>query len=155
MRGGTMLGLSMVVLVGATRPADAQAPRWTGGEAAIAELIERTQEANNAGDVAGWVSLFAEDFVYMAPGAPAVRTRQELTEVARAGFRHRAAIDIEPEEIEVFGPWAFARSHVTGRVELAGSGEVVSVDVKQIVIYRRDAGGEWRIARLISNSNAR
>ncbi|HVS02481.1 MAG TPA: nuclear transport factor 2 family protein [Thermoanaerobaculia bacterium] len=120
---------------------------------AIRALIERTERANNAGDVEGWVALFADDAVYMPPGSPPVTTREGLTDVARAGFRHRAAIHIEPLEIEVAGDWAFARSAVTGTVQLHGSGEVVEVDVKQIVIYRRSAGGEWKIARLITNSN--
>ncbi len=43
---------------------------------------------------------------------------------------------------------------MTGTIRIAGSGEVVPVDVKQIVVYERDdAAQEWRIARMIGNSN--
>jgi ketosteroid isomerase-like protein len=35
----------------------------------------------------------------------------------------------------------------------AGSQRVVTVDVKQLVIYRKDADGQWRIARFSSNGN--
>ncbi len=87
----------------------------------------------------------------MPPGSPTVDTREGLVEIARAGFRHAADIEIEPLEIRVLGDWAFARSHVTGTVTLAGSGEVVEVDSRQIVLYRRDGRGSWRIARLIIN----
>lgn len=127
---------------------------WTGDQRAVAELIERTAAANNAGDVEAWVALFTGDAVYMPPGSPAVTTREGLVEVAEAGFRHRAEIRIEPVEIVVTGPWAYARNRVRGTVEVAGSGEVVDVDVKQIGIYRRTASGAWRIARLISNANS-
>jgi uncharacterized protein (TIGR02246 family) len=120
--------------------------------AAIRELIDATRNANNAGDVDAWVSLFAEDAVYMPPGAPATTTRAALVEVARAGFVHAAAIELRPAEIRVRGDWAFARNHVVGQVTLDGSGEVITIDVKQIVIYRREHG-EWRIARMIGNSN--
>jgi uncharacterized protein (TIGR02246 family) len=137
--------------LGRREPAAASAEE--SDRAAIVALIEATEAANNAGDVAGWVGLFADDAVYMAPGAPAVTTRDGLVEVARAGFRHRAAIDMTPVEIEVVGDWAFAWLKVGGSVALAGSNEVVAVNVKEIVVYRRDETGAWRIARLISNSD--
>lgn len=120
--------------------------------AAIASLIEAVEAANNAGDVEAWVALFAEDAVYMPPGVPAVTTRPELVEIARAGFMNDAAIEIEPLEIHVLGDWAFARSNVGGTITLDGSGAVVTIDVKQLVIYHREAAG-WRIARLINNAN--
>lgn len=121
---------------------------------AIKTLIQGVASANNAGDVERWVSFFAADAVYMAPGAPAVTTREGLIEVAKAGFRHDASIDIEPLEIQIFENWAFARTKVTGTVTLHDSREVVQVDVKQIVIYVRSGDGSWRIARMISNSNS-
>jgi uncharacterized protein (TIGR02246 family) len=120
--------------------------------AAIASLIKAVEAANNAGDVEAWVALFTEDAVYMPPGVPAVTTRPELVEIARAGFVHDAAIDIEALEIHVMGDWAFARTRVGGTVTLDGSGDVITIDVKQIAIYRREAAG-WRIARLINNAN--
>lgn len=123
-------------------------------KAAIEALVEQVAAANNAGDVEAWMALFADDFVYMAPGAPSVTTRDGLREVAKAGFRHQASVRIEPLEIRVFSGWAFARNRVAGDVTLHGSGEVVPVDVKQIVVYSKNDQGVWRIARLISNSNA-
>jgi uncharacterized protein (TIGR02246 family) len=122
-------------------------------EAAIRALIEEVEAANNAGDVERWVGFFSDDFVYMTANAPAVTTREGLVEVAEAGFRHDADIHIEPVEIEVHGDWAFARSAVTGTVTLQDSREVVAVDVKQIVIYRKGDDGRWKVARLIGNSN--
>lgn len=150
-----IVALLVVVAACTERAQDAEPARIAAhDQAAIEALIEETAAANNAGDVERWVALFHDDFVYMASGSPAVTTREELSEVARAGFRNDASIDIEPAEIQVFPDWAFARSEVSGRVEVAGTGEVVPVNVKQLVIYRRDPGtDEWRIARMISNSN--
>lgn len=121
--------------------------------AAIVALIERVEEANNSGDVDGWVAAFAPDFVYMPPGSAAVTSHPELVEVAEMGFRNDASIQISPDEIEICGDWAFARSHVTGNVELHSSGEVIPIDMKQLVIYHRSESGQWLIARLIANSN--
>jgi uncharacterized protein (TIGR02246 family) len=147
--------MSLILFIGVAQSAAAQAARtWDHDQQKIADLIERVEAANNAGDVEGWVSFFSDDAVYMPPGVPPVTTRAGLIEIAQAGFRHRASIDIEPVEIQVFGTWAFARSRVTGTVKLAGSGETVLVDVKQLVIYRRNDAGNWQIARLINNSNS-
>ena len=135
-------------------PLQAQATPWTPEQRAIVALIHETAEANNAGDVQAWVSLFADDFVYLPPASPAVSTREALVEIAEAGFRHQADISIDPVEVQVIGSWAFARTRVTGTVTVNPSGEVITVDSKQIVIYRRVDSGAWRIARLISNSNS-
>lgn len=132
----------------------AQAQSGSDARAAIRSVIEQTQSANNAGNVEKWVSLFAQDAVYMPPSVPAVTTRKGLVEIAEAGFRHDSSITIEPLEIKVFGDWAFARTQVSGSVTVAGSGEVHTIDTKQVVLYRQTRDGEWRIARMISNSNS-
>lgn len=150
MRQVLALATVCFLMTSAARAQDAGARDDTG---AIRELIASVEAANNAGDVEKWVGLFARNFVYMAPNAPAVTSRDSLAEVARTGFRHKAAVRIEPVEIEVMGDWAYARNAVSGTVTLAGSGQVVSVDVKQLAVYAREPGGPWRIARLMSNSN--
>lgn len=152
-REAAVLAFGLLGLLMAPATARAQASVESEDRAAIRALIEAGERANEAGDVEAWVALFAEDFVYMPPGVPAVTTRDALIETAEAGFRHAADLDIEPQEIVIEGNWAFARNHVTGTIELAGSGDVVPIDVKQIVLYSRDADGNWRIARMITNSN--
>ncbi len=123
-------------------------------EAAVVELIRQTELANNAADTLGWVALFDEGAVYMPPGAPEVTTREGLMEAAALGFGgYAAAISITPAEIVVQGDWAFARSQVTGTVTPRTGGEPIPVDVKQLAIYHRQVNGEWRIARLMNNSN--
>lgn len=146
--------LLLAVLLTPVATSAQQAAPQRADSAAIVALIEEVEAANNAGDVERWVGLFASDFVYMAPGAAAVTSRAELRQVAETGFRNQAAVDIEPVEIQVHGSWAFARNRVTGTVKLHGSERVVNVDVKQLVIYSRDAQGRWRIARFSSNSNS-
>ena len=141
-----LMTLPMLSVVG-------QDSKRTADVAAIEALIQNVQAANNAGDVDAWVALFAENAVYMAPGAPPVETKDELIEVARAGFVHDADITIEPVEIQVLGEWAFARTQVSGTVRLHNSDDVVAVDVKQLAIYEKQQSRGWKIARLIMNSN--
>lgn len=155
MRSRLFVPLALLHALTAANPASGQQRAGPAADStAIAALIEEVQAANNAGDVARWVSLFASDFVYMSSGAPAVTSRQELVELARTGFQNQASVDIAPEEITVIGDWAFARNHVTGTVKLRDSQRVIEIDLKQLVIYRRNAQGRWQIARLMSNTNS-
>jgi len=122
--------------------------------AKIRELIRKTTEANNLGDVDAWVDLFDDNAVYMANGQPGVTTREGLEETARSGFSYgKTDIVITPDEIEVLGDWAFIRSHVKGTFSPFNDESPFPIDMKQIVLYRRQADGNWKIARLIGNSN--
>jgi len=110
--------------------------------------------ANNAGDVEGWVALFEDDAVYMPAGQPAVTSRVDLQAIASAGFSSwRSDIRITADEIVLMGDWAFARARMTGTATPTGGGSPASIDLKEIVIYRRQSAGDWKIARLISNTN--
>ena len=122
--------------------------------AAIRELIRRTAEANNDGDVEAWVGGFAPDAVYMPPGSPAVTGTAGIRAMAETGFSG-ATVDITmvPDEIEVHGDWAFARIRVEGSGATEPDGDPFTVDVKEIVVFERQPDGAWKIARLISNRN--
>lgn len=135
--------------------APARAPDTAADEAVIRDLIRQTAAVNNASDSLGWVALFEDGAVYMPPGHPEVTTRAGLREMAAAGFGPYAAnVAITPSEIVISGDWAFARSQVTGTVTSRADGEVIEVDVKQLVVYHRQPDGTWKIARLINNSNS-
>jgi len=146
--------LTGLIIVNSVSAVQGQTPGMAKSDrAAILSIIKETQAANNAGDVDRWTALFTDDAVYMPPNTPAITTPANLQAIAEAGFRHTATITIEPQEIQVGPDWAFARTQVTGQITVAGSGEVITVDSKQIVIYERTGDSHWKIARLISNSN--
>lgn len=123
-------------------------------EDAIRALIRATQAANNAGDAAAWVALFEDSAVYMPPMARDVTTKTGLREVAESGFNTWSSdIRLTPAEVVVAGDWAFARMRVTGTSRRKDGSDSVAVDMKEIVIYRRQADGSWRISRFIANTN--
>jgi uncharacterized protein (TIGR02246 family) len=123
-------------------------------EQQIRALIERTAQANNAGDVEEWLSLVVDGAVYMPAGQPAITTREELRAIAQAGFSQATVnATITADEIVVMGDWAFARLGVAGTATPAGGADVATFDLKEIALYHRQADGTWKIARLILNSN--
>jgi uncharacterized protein (TIGR02246 family) len=134
----------------------AAAPRAdrVADSSAIQALNDRATAANNTGDIESWVALFENGAIYMPPGSPEVTTVEGLREAARAGFsRYAADIRIVPTELRILGDWAIGRSHVTGSVRPKAGGDSIPIDIKQLVIYRRQNDGSWRISRMMNNSN--
>jgi uncharacterized protein (TIGR02246 family) len=122
--------------------------------AAIRTFIERATNVNRSGDAAAWVAQFAEGAVYMPANGPEVSTRSGLQAVAERNFaQFLPQITITPIEVEVFGDWAFARTTVTGTLQPKAGGDVVTLDLKEIAVYRRQQDGGWKLWRLIGNSN--
>ena len=125
---------------------------------AIRALISRALEVSRTGDAAGWTALFADGGIYMPPNGPEVTTRAGLQEFAQLYLgQFRSQTTITPVEIEVFGDWGFARTSVKGTILAKVGGDPVpdpiSVDGKEIGIYRRQQDGAWKLWRLIGNSN--
>ena len=147
MRIRTLLLPLLVVACGGQPALDADV-------AAIEALIARATYVNNAGDIEGWVALFADDAVYLPEGRPPVTTREGLEGAAVSQFsRYRPNIQITADEIQVLGDWAFARTTVTGTLTPHRNANPIRVEGKEIALYRRQPDGGWKIARLIGNSS--
>jgi uncharacterized protein (TIGR02246 family) len=154
MRGIPLCSLLCALALGCGGAEENPADAVMRDVAAIRALIDRAQDANNAGDIIGWVELFEEGAVYMPPGMDPVTTRQGLEDAAVSGFsRYRSNIRIAVDEIEVLGDWAFARTTITGTATPYGDGNPVVIDVKALQILRRQPDGGWKVSRYINNRN--
>ena len=111
-------------------------------KAAIRTFIEQATNVNRSGDAAAWAAQFAEGAVYIPANGPEVSTRSGLQAVAERNFtQFQPQVTITPVEVEVFGDWAFARTTVTGTLQPKAGGDVVTLDGKEIAIYRRQQDG--------------
>lgn len=118
----------------------------------VRTLVERATEMNNSGDIEGYMGLFDEGFVYMAPGRPAVTDREELLQYVTAAFtQFDADFEVKPEEIVVTGDYAIVRTTITGTAVHRESGQSGPVRMKEMLICTRHPEGGWRISRLIGN----
>ncbi len=96
-------------------------------------------------DPTAWVYSYTEDAVFVAPGAPAVRGRDALLQMAKA-MKPMSSVAILPVRTEGSGELAavyFSGSWVNGRPPEAGS---VS-KVRGILVWRKEADGQWRVAQ--------
>ena len=152
--------VASVLALAATLSCSGRAPTRDpeADKAAIGALISRAVEVSRAGNGAAWAALFADGGVYMPANGPEITTRAGLEEFAQLYLgQFRSQTTITPVEIEVFGDWGFARTSVKGTIQAKVGGDPVpdpiSVDGKEIGIYRRQQDGAWKLWRLIGNSN--
>jgi uncharacterized protein (TIGR02246 family) len=125
---------------------------------ATSEAIDSLRAAHvaavNAGDVAGWVAMFADDGVQMPPGAPANAGR-DMIRLWVDGFL--AAVQVEfalhVEEVHSDGDWAFERGTYTIVLRPKAGGGLIHDQGKYITIYQQQRDGTWRLARDIWNSD--
>ena len=97
-----------------------------------------------APDVTAWVYEYTEDAVLLEPGAPPVSGRAALLELARS-MKPIASAAINSDHIEGSGNVAYSYGTavwISGRSPDATS----TTRVRQILVWRRQADGVWRIA---------
>ncbi len=150
------VGLWVLATLGACASQGGSAQSTEADVAALRRLI--TQDwpaAAQAADTARYVDFLTNDFVYMAPGVPAFRSKAELARWLQGAFdaaTFEIAID-PPEEIVVTGDWAYARYHVSVVAHPKAGGPATRMDRKYMDIWRREPDGAWKCHRHMWNDN--
>ncbi len=123
---------------------------------AIETFISKATQINNDGDFEAWADLFDEKGIFMPSNAPEITTHEGLVADCKAfDDEFKSDIIITPVEIQVLGDWAFSRTTLTGTITNKANGESSKIDLKEIAIFKRQTNGEWKLWRLIGNSNLR
>jgi ketosteroid isomerase-like protein len=119
----------------------------------IAEIRAAEQalaEAFEADDPTAWVASYAEDAIFVGPGAPALEGRAALLEAAP--HISISSMQIEPYSTFGAGDLAVASGRATWVSGARGSGAPI-VRRRFLMVWRRDADGAWRIAREMLNED--
>lgn len=137
-----------------SRPASGAPADAAADEAAIRAILDSATAAHAAGDAQRLAALFTDDAVFMRDGDTAISGRAALEGYIGSVFAANVSTAaIRPVEIQVSGDWAFARTSVSGALTPKDGRPPVQFDLKEIAIYRRQADGRWKVARLIGNGN--
>jgi uncharacterized protein (TIGR02246 family) len=121
---------------------------------AIAEIRERTMQAENAGDADFFNSACTEDVVAMPPGMPAFVGRD-----AAVGFmqfflsQFDMRIRYVSEETQIDGDTAYDRGTYAQTLTPKGGGPETTENGKYLWLYRREMDGEWKMARVMWNAS--
>ncbi|RWP14822.1 SgcJ/EcaC family oxidoreductase [Mesorhizobium sp.] len=117
----------------------------TDDESAIRKLVETWMDASRRGDTATVLSLMTDDAILMVPG------REPFDkEIFAAAAQEMAGVHVdgtnEIVELQLLGDWAFMR----GRIDMTATppnGKPVRQAGSTLTLLRKEADGEWRLAR--------
>lgn len=124
----------------------------------IRTLLKTYERVLNDSDVAGVLSLYSRDGVFMAPHNPSAIGLDAIKAAYTAVFK---AIDLNVKfdiaEIEVIADnWAFARTNSVGTTTINATGEKVAEGNQELFVLQKTGEGKWKIARYgFSTTNPR
>jgi uncharacterized protein (TIGR02246 family) len=117
-------------------------------ERAIRNLIATWHRASEEGDVAQVLTLMSEDVIFLTPGQPPIRGRDEFAALQKAaGDRFRLTAQGKLEEVVVRGDWAYCWTHLTVTMTPRAGGAPIRRAGHTLSILRKDAGGNWVLTR--------
>jgi uncharacterized protein (TIGR02246 family) len=96
--------------------------------------------------------LLTEDYEVWAHGAPPLSGVEAAVSAMRGAIgRFHIAQTFEPIETVISGEWAFERGIERMTVTPVDGGPAQSLTQRALLILRRDADGQWRYARGMTN----
>jgi uncharacterized protein (TIGR02246 family) len=118
----------------------------TDDERAIRSLIDTWMKASMAHDLATVLSLMTDDVVFMVPGQkPFGKAEFAAMSVGMKNVAFAGKTDIQ--EIRVLGDWAYLRNYLEVTVSPPGGAKPVRRSGYTLSIMRKEADGQWRLAR--------
>ena len=115
---------------------------------------QRILDASLSGNITALVSLFADDAVVMPPNDTTLFGRDEIQAWWEDYFRHfRIASSIEIEREVIVGEnQLFERASASVVIVPRERGPRIRDDIRDLVVWKRDASGSWKISHMIWNS---
>ncbi len=117
-------------------------------EQAIRDVVATWLRAAEAGDLSVLLSLMAEDVVFLMPGRPPIRGREEFAALSKAaGNQFRIQAHSEFGEVVVHGDWAHCWCRLSCTMTPIQGGPAVRRSGHTLTILRKRADGSWVVAR--------
>ena len=134
--------LAAMTLLGWCAPLAAAGASFNEAEIRAAE--KALVKALMSSDPTEWVYHYTEDAIFVSPGSPAVTGRAELLKMAKS-MQPLSSVTITPIRTEASGN--VAAVYVQGSwVSTAKSGSAPTTKVRNLIVWRRESDGKWRVA---------
>lgn len=119
---------------------------------AIGRVRAEFVQATNEGDVDRLMALFADDAVFVPADDPTCEGRDAIADYFDDVMRSEPeTIDLDVQETQVEGGWAFERLDATITSTDSESGEETETWARYFWVLKRQPGGGWKIDRAIYN----
>jgi uncharacterized protein (TIGR02246 family) len=120
----------------------------TEDERAIRTLITTWMRASEKGDVRKVLTLMSDDAIFLTPGNPPIRGRDEFAALQKAaGDRFTFSADSRLEEVVIRGDWAYCWTHLTLMMTPKDGGKPIRRAGHTLSILRKSADGSWLLSR--------
>lgn len=149
MKGRTLSVATAALLLANSCDGSLSGGRGSGSAPAAIGAVYRTmEEAFYKGDLDTIAQAYTEDAAIYVPEAPVLEGRSAIREAWRANVGSGGnRLRFEVAEVEQRSD----RAHEVGRFTISGPDGAVLAAGKQIVIWARQPGGEWKARRGIFN----
>jgi uncharacterized protein (TIGR02246 family) len=107
-----------------------------------------------AGDLLRMMSLWTDDVILMPPNEP-VLVGKEAARVWHQNILDEFIVqrDYSPDDAQVLGDWAFIRLSARQTMTPKSGGAATETPFKEIVVFKREPGGPWKVHWAIWNSD--
>jgi ketosteroid isomerase-like protein len=134
----------------------AQKRQFADDQQAINALHDKDIQASLALDANALESLWTDDIVTMAPGAPPLAGREANRARLDKQLEQMKSVEIlsyneQFQEVQVVGDWAWEYGSITGRTRPFSGGEETEMHFNLLRVLKRQPDGTYRIARTIYN----
>jgi len=114
-------------------------------ETQIRALVQSWMEASKAGDINAVLAMMSDDVVFMVPGAePFGKEEFAARSKGMSGVKFDGTSEII--ELQILGDWAWIRNRIQIVITPPGK-EAMARSGYTLTILRKNAGGDWQIAR--------
>lgn len=114
-------------------------------ERAIRQVVETWMKASRSGDLDTVLGLMTEDVVFMVPGQEPFG-KETFAALSKGASGSGIEGTSEIVELKVLGDWAFIRNRIAMQMTPPG-GETVRRAGYTLTLLRKEADGQWRLAR--------
>ncbi len=149
----SVAAIALIAIAGCTSQRDSDSS--AADIAAVQQLMVDLDAAIAAGDLDGFLSFFAEDYVNMPPNEPANIGKQAFRAHHEPLFEEFILrVTREPVETHAFGDVVIQRGAGVAEIAPKAGGDPLILDQKYLYVFRRQDDGSFKLWRAIFNDNA-
>jgi uncharacterized protein (TIGR02246 family) len=120
--------------------------------AAIVQIAKDFEQWNKTGDVEHIAEVYSPDVIYMHAGMANFEGKAAVAQSYKEFFSgYTAQVNVNVQEVRVFGHMAFDRATFTTAVTPKGGGETTVMKGQVMEILRKEAG-KWKSFRVMANT---